>query len=270
MKSNHIYLSKETNEIQRVISLRQSRNKRFRHQEFIIEGTSAIEQAFAQNWEIKSVFYHAEAKLSDWAQDYINKPQVDNVYAVSSMLMEKITDRTDTPEMIVIGKARTADFSSYKAKANDVIIVLDQPNSPGNLGMIIRSAVAFGAAAIIISGHAADEYDPKCIRSSVGTFFSIPIYRVGGASEFLATLETKNSRKNMCIISSGNNGVDEMEAIDFHTRPLCVILGNETYGVSKMYKECSDYFVKIPTLAGFSSLNIGVAASIFLYETYKT
>lgn len=261
-----ILLNKETNEIQRIVALRHSRNKRFHHQEFIIEGTLNINQALKTQWPIKSIYYNKDCALSKWSQKILADNSDSIIYSVSKPMMDKISDRDDYPELLMIGKSQTKHFSDYVPKANDVVVVLDQPKSAGNLGMIIRSAAAFGVNAIVISGHAADEYDPQCIRSSVGSFFSLPIYRIEGIDNFTKKICEVKSRYKLEIIASGNKGNISLAENKFTKDLLFVVFGNETQGVSEGYRNISDKFLHIPLSGDLTSLNIGAAASIFLYE----
>lgn len=264
-----ISISKETNEIQRILALRSARNKRYRTQEFIIEGTTAIEQAFKQDWPIKSLFFNREIKLSDWAKNYIYNKNIENVYALSEKLMAKISDRVDCPEVIAVGKTKVLNFDSYKPTKPEIILVLDEPKSAGNVGTIIRSAVAFKADAIVISGHGADEYDPKCIRSSVGCFFSMPIYRTEGFAKFSKKIDMLRSAFTIDIIATSDKGDMCIGDLAFNRDLLFIILGNETKGISQGYENIANKIARIPLAGEFTSLNIGVAASIFLYEISK-
>ncbi len=261
-----VKLSKETNEIQRVMTLRESRNSRHRYQEFILEGRIAIDQAYAKGWEIKSLFYNGERPLSSWTKKHIAQKQYEIAYEVSPPLMEKIGDKTGPVEMLAIAKMQINPFSSFEPELSNVVVVLDSPKSSGNLGMMIRSCVAFKASSIVISGHAADEYDPKCIRASVGTFFSIPIYRVEGASKFIEKLSEITKTKKVMTIVSGDKGAIPIEEAQFDGDLLFLILGNETNGVSVTYRKIADQFVRISLPGEFTSLNIAAAGSIFLYE----
>jgi len=264
-----VILTKETNEIQRILALKGNRQKRYQYKEFVIEGHAAIDQAYLNGWEIKSLFYNKDIELSPWAKNHFNNQRYEKAYAISAQLMDKISDKIDGSELIAIVKMKINHFHLYLPKAKDVLIVLDEPNNPGNLGMIIRSATAFGAAGIIISGHAADEYDPKCIRASVGTFFNLPIYRIEGISAFSKVIEPLKPKFNFRFVSSGDKGNVSIKKACFTSDILFLILGNETSGVSKGYKNISDEFVQIPFHGKFTSLNIGAAASIFLYEIFS-
>lgn len=262
-------LTKETNEIQRVIALKNNRQKRSQYKEFIIEGHAAIDEAVKNGWRIKELFYNNEAKLSGWAKNYLDQRSYEAIYAISKELMEKISDKTESSELIALVETKITPFTLYQPKSNDVVIVLDEPNSPGNLGMIIRSAAAFGATALVLSGHAADEYDPKCIRASVGTLFALPIYRVEGVKTFSKIIEPLKSKFNLRLIASGDKGSVPIKKASFSGELLFLILGNETCGVSKGYQSLSDEFVQIPFEGRFTSLNIAAAASIFLYELFN-
>jgi tRNA G18 (ribose-2'-O)-methylase SpoU len=264
-----IKLSKETNEIQRVITLRESRNSRHRYQEFILEGRIAIDEAKENSWRIKTFFYNKDHPLSNWAKNHLAHTPHETAYELTGALMERIADKTESTELIAIAETRVLPFSSYQpSNSPEVIVVLDSPKSAGNVGMMIRSAVAFGADAIVISGHAADEYDPKCVRASVGTFFSIPIYRVAGAQPFLETIEHLKKKKKIQVIASGDKGAIPIKEADFQADLLFLILGNETKGINSAYKQIANQFVQIPLLGKFTSLNVAAAGSIFLYEIF--
>lgn len=264
-----IKLSKETNEIQRAITLRESRNSRHRYQEFILEGRVAIDEAKEKSWKIKSFFYNKDHPLSNWAKNHLAYTPCEIAYEVTGALMDRIADKTESTELIAVAETKALSFSSYQpSNSSEVIIVLDSPKSAGNVGMMIRSAVAFGAHAMVISGHAADEYDPKCIRASVGTFFSIPIYRVAGAQPFLEKIESLKKDKKIQVIASGDKGAIPIKEANFQADLLFLILGNETKGVNSIYKQMANQFVQIPLLGKFTSLNVAAAGSIFLYEIF--
>jgi tRNA G18 (ribose-2'-O)-methylase SpoU len=261
-------ITRENNIIQRLVSLRMSRNKRFKHKEFIIESVIALEEARKTNWPIKSLFYNADIHLSKWASRYIQHFNAQEIFALSTEMMAKVADKEDVPELITLGESKYPSFKNYMPKSNDVVLVLDEPKSAGNLGMIIRSANAFGVSAIVISGHAADLYDPHCLRSSVGHFFHLPIYFVEGIKQFREKIA--EIKKPIQIIATGDKGDVTLPDMALENSPLLfLILGNETKGISEGYKQIASQFVKIPLCGTLTSLNIAAAASIFVYEINK-
>ncbi len=263
-----VKLFKETNEIQRVIALRNSRNHRHRYQEFILEGRIAMDEACDKGWKVKYLYYNKD-HLSSWAKNHIAQKRYEVAYELPGSLMEKIADKTESTELLAIAETQIRPFASYQPGSSEVIVVLDEPKSAGNMGMMIRSAVAFGANAIVLSGHAADEYDPKCIRASVGTFFSLPIYRVEGAKKFLEKIEELKSKQETVIVASGDQGATPIGEAIFEGELLFLILGNETKGVGDSYQQMAQQFVRIPLPGRFTSLNVAAAGSIFLYEIFR-
>ena len=151
------------------------------------------------------------------------------------------------------------------------MVILDRPKSAGNLGMVIRSAAAFGMSGIVLSGHSADEYDPKCIRASVGSFFFTPIYHVDGIDKYVEKLtELRASSKDIVTIATGDQGSGTLDQTNFSADVLFLVLGNETFGVSRGYRENASSFLKIPLASEtFTSLNVAAAASIFFYAIHS-
>ncbi len=264
-----ISLNRETNELQRVYTLQTNRNKRHRYQEFVIEGRLAIEEALRKGWKIRSLYYSQEQSLPSWAQKVLEFHDCDTAYALTNPLMEKISDKTESAEMVAIVEQPLRSLETYHLQPQEVVVVFDEPKSPGNLGMMIRSGVAFGVSTFIISGHGADEFDPQCIRASRGTFFSSSIYRVEGVRSFTQRLEKWKENHQVEVVVTGNRGSINLEEGRWNADILFVVLGNETHGVSVGYQEIADQFVQIPLKGEFTSLNIAAAGSILLYELFR-
>ena len=265
-----VTLCKESNEIQRVVALQRNRNKRHKYGEFVIEGRMAIEEAAAFGWSLRSLFYSKDTPLPKWALSFLAEEKADVAYAVSDRLMALISDKSDPAELVAVAAADPKDLSAYTPRLRDVAIVLDEPKSPGNVGMLIRSAKAFGASALILSGHSADEYDPQCVRASVGTFFSLPVYRVAGVEAFVKRIDALRSQyPGVAVVATGDGGALPLPAADWSGSPLFLVLGNETRGVSRGFLEQADAFVKIALPGRFTSLNIAAAGSVFLYEIFS-
>ena len=142
-------------------------------------------------------------------------------------------------------------------------MLCDRPASPGNLGTVVRSADAFGACGVLTTGHSADFYDPQCIRASIGTTFHVPFAGFGSAEDavrFIRALPVP-----MQIVGTSAHGTAALHEADL-SKPTVLIVGNETFGMSKAWKEACDLLLRIPIYGAASSLNVGSAASICLYE----
>jgi TrmH family RNA methyltransferase len=145
-------------------------------------------------------------------------------------------------------------------------VVLDRPASPGNVGSIIRSADAFGADGIIVTGHAADVYDPRTIRASTGSVFARPVVRCPSHREVLTWVESQRSAGHPIVLAAADEtGQVNVFDHDF-TQPTLLLVGNETTGLTAAWRDLADVTVSIPITGAASSLNAASAATAILYE----
>src|SRR6516225_2005987 len=155
-----------------------NRNKRQRAGEFLVQGVRPISLAAKFGWPFRALIYDAERPLSAWAQNLLRS--IDTVrVAMAPALLAELGEKTEgSPEMVAVVEMPGDDLDRIKAGEDFLGIVLDRPANPGNVGSIIRSADAFGASGVIVTGHAADVYDPRAVRASTGSLFSVPVVRV--------------------------------------------------------------------------------------------
>ena len=145
-------------------------------------------------------------------------------------------------------------------------MVFDRPASPGNLGTIIRSCDALHVDGLVITGHAADLYDPETISATTGSFFALPVVRLPSRKELMPWFATiEQTIGSFQIVGSSAKAEEEITTHDF-TKPTILVIGNETWGLSAGYKELCDSIVRIPIYGSATSLNVACAASVMLYE----
>jgi len=148
------------------------------------------------------------------------------------------------------------------------IVLFDRPSNKGNLGTIIRSCDALGADMLILTGHAVDLYDPDVVVSSMGSFFRFPVVRVSDNRLLYTYIDQLKKRYNTFItIGTTAHKKQPVYTIDL-TKPLLLMLGNETMGLSSEYKSFCDVLCTIPMSekSYATSFNVGCAASILMYE----
>lgn len=265
-KGKSIRVTKENSSFQYFEVLKRNRNKRYKHKEFFVEGVRNINEAIRNGWEISSFLYSGEERLSDWARDILDNVNADKLYELSQNLMDKLSGKEDTSELLAIIKMKEDSFSRIKLNKNPLIVVIDRPSNRGNLGTLIRSCDALSCNGLIMTGHAVDLYDPETIISSVGTFFSLPSLRLPSHKEVYDWVQgLKGDYPDLQVVGSSAGGDILISQCDF-TKPTVLLLGNETVGLSRNYKDMCDVMARIPIDGVASSLNVSCAASIMLYE----
>lgn len=265
MKTEKMYA--RNTEFQRFETLKRNREKRSKQGLAFMEGVQPVEQAIRHGWRFAAMAVADGRRLSGWAEDMISQAQPDILYKMAPELMVELSDREDTCEIVALVKMRT-DGLERIARAADTAeapfyALFDRPASPGNLGTFLRSADAFAANGALVTGHAADFYDTQCIRGSVGTSFAIPFANLAGAEEAVQWLKSRPVPP--LIVGTSAKGERDISEIDL-TGPVALVIGNETFGMSKAWKEHCDVLVKIPICGAASSLNAGCAATVCFYE----
>ena len=248
-------------------TLGRNREKRTRSGLFFLEGVHPVEQAVAAGEKFVSIGYDEEKRLSGWARDMIGRAAPETLHPMPGQLLSELSDRENPCELVCLLRQRMDGRErverAAKAAKDPLVVVCDRPASPGNLGTVIRSADALGAQAVITAGHSADFYDPQCIRASIGALFHIPFCGFDSCPEAVEFL--RGLREGMRIVGTSAHGTALLHEADL-TGPAALIVGNETFGMSKAWKEACDLLLRIPIHGAASSLNMGSAASICLYE----
>lgn len=174
--------------------------------------------------------------------------------AMSADLLTELGEKDeDRPELLAVVEMPADDLGRIEVGRDFLGLVLDRPASPGNLGSIIRSADAFGAAGVVVTGHAADPYDPRSVRASTGSLFARPVVRLASPRELTAWLAAQRARGYPIALAGADEG-GEREVFDADlTVPTLLVMGNETAGLSTAWRERCDYLVRIP-MTGFREL----------------
>jgi RNA methyltransferase, TrmH family len=143
------------------------------------------------------------------------------------------------------------------------IIVAAGLQDPGNVGTILRSAEAFGAAGAFFTEGTVSPYNPKVLRGSAGSIFRLPVVQIASA-ELIPLLRQRGVR---LLATSSHKGIPLPQAT--WTLPLAIFVGNEGAGLSRELQHQMDETIVIPQSTQVESLNAGVAASIVLYEAAR-
>lgn len=258
-----------------------NRTKRQRAREFLVQGVRPVTVAVERGWPVKALLHSTRRPLSRWAEQLLRETRAERVAmdpALLAELGEKDSGKDESaPEIVAVLEMPEDDLARIDvspgpggpggAPGGDFLGVLfDRPTSPGNIGTVVRSADAFGADGLIVTGHAADVYDPKSVRASTGSLFALPAVRVPSHREVVAWLEKHAARgRPITVVGTDEHGDADLFDADL-TGPLLLLVGNETAGLSAAWRELCDQMVRIPMSGSASSLNAAGAATAVLYE----
>ena len=251
--------------------LKTNRNKRYRYYEFFVEGVRNINEAIRNQWEIISFLYTPDIPLSSWAKETLSAVRTQVNYELSASLMAELSGKADTSELMAVVKMRPDSFEQFHLSENPLLALFDRPSNKCNLGTIIRSCDALGVEGLILTGHGVDLYDPEVVVSSMGSFFNVPVIRMPDLpklEQFLA--EMKERYPGFQTVGTTAHKEFPIYKADL-SGPLLFMIGNETDGLCRAFKEGCDRLVTIPMVetSSASSFNVGCAATVMFYEAVR-
>jgi 23S rRNA (uridine2479-2'-O)-methyltransferase len=244
-----------------------NRTKRTRSATFLIQGVRPIALAVERGWPIESVLHTVQRRRSPWAEAIMDTVDAPRFCLADDLLRELGGKDAETPELVVVARMLPDDLGRIDLGGSaPLLVVFDRPASPGNLGTLIRSADAFGARGVLVSGHAADIYDPRTVRASTGSLFTVPVVHVPSAADVLAWLA--DQRGDLRIVGTDETGTTTVDRQDLRA-PTVLVVGNETSGMSAAWRAACTDVVSIPIGGAASSLNAASAATVVLYEAAR-
>lgn len=237
--------STDNKKIKELVKLKQKKYRDIENK-FIIETENLIKEAYIEN-RLEEVYILENEELSF----NVDVP----IYYVSEPVMNKIKNVNTSK---YIGVCTKKESNEYIGKR---YLMLDRVSDPGNLGTIIRSAVAFNIDTLILSDDSCDVYNDKTIRATEGALFRLNIIREN-LDEALNNLEKLSINIYGTDVTNGDT-IDTVDKDNF-----CIIIGNEGQGISEKVKKRITKNVHLKT-NNVESLNVAVATSIILYELNK-
>lgn len=180
---------------------------------------------------------------------------------------EKLFDQTaftDSPQGIMaITEKPSYTLADLFAGTAPLILVVDAVQDPGNLGTMLRSAAAAGAAGAVLLPGTVDSTNPKTLRAAMGAYFAIPVVEASPA-ELLNELEFRQ----IPLVAAAAAAPVAYDCFDW-TAPAAVVIGNEAVGVSLAVAEAAEAWVAIPLTAAVESLNAAIAMSVIFFEAAR-
>lgn len=250
--------------IKRVRLLGERRHRR-REGAFVVRGIQPVWQAVEAGAEIE-VLIVAPDLLREPAASMVAEREAAGVRVarLTGELFGRIADRDGPAGLAAIVRGRVAGIGELVTGPESVVVALHEAGNPGNVGTIIRTADAAGAAGVVLIGATADPFDPAAVKASMGAIFAVPVVAAATAAEFLGWAR---ERGVAVAVTSGTGAGKFWEAR--LPRPLAILLGSEGEGLPEEVLAAGDLRLKIPMKGTAESLNLAVAAGVLLYEAWR-
>lgn len=236
---------------------------------FLVEGLQLVGFGVEAGWELETLV------LKAGAESLLTRPIVQKaitaaryVMTVTEPILAKLSHKENPQGVLGVFKQRTAPLEGLTVPAgrHSVWVVLEEVRDPGNLGTILRTVDAVGAAGVILLGTCTDVWAPDCVRATMGSIFHVPLVKASVA-DFLAWKATQPG-----LLA----GTHLKAAVDYRTvaatvgpKPLFLAMGTEQSGLTDTLADACDVRVRIAMAGGAESLNLAMATGVMLYEVLR-
>jgi TrmH family RNA methyltransferase len=240
-------------------SLKQKKGREEARQ-FIVEGILHVGEVDEAGWDIDALIYCPELLRSDFGQQLTKKIEQKGTKCVSVPrdVFESFVEKENPQGIAAVVKQKRTALSSITDWRLMVAVV--SPQDPGNVGTILRTIDAVGVDGLILIDGGVEPYHPTTVRASMGTIFWKPFYEAS-FTEFVEWAHGCGAR----IIGTSSRATLDYRNIQADTRPVVLLLGSEQKGLLPEQMEVCDELVSLPMRGRSSSLNLSVAAGVFLY-----
>lgn len=249
--------------VKRLVNLRKKRKLRDSENVFLVEGIrmfrEAPEERLLEIYVTESFLEKQRALVREKAQASGAPVEIfsDAVFACAS--------DTKTPQGILC-VVRQMNYTREEVTGgkNPLLLALDNLQDPGNLGTIVRTAEGAGVTGIVMSKDCVDIYNPKTIRSTMGSIYRMPYIYEENFTEALGELK----EKGIYTYAAHLEGACSYEEPDYHAGSAFFI-GNEGNGLRGEVAECAQQYIKIPMCGQVESLNAAIAAAVLMFEAAR-
>ncbi len=246
----------------KIKNLKKLKQKKYRQElgQFFVENLVIINDALSAGYKPISIFATEQFSLKNKKklERIIQESKLSDWFEISDKINKSFSDLENPSGICVVYKIPVES----KLFLDKSILYLNSIGDPGNLGAILRSAVAFGFKNIILDETCADEYNFKTINASKDAIFKVNINHDKNLT-FLKQIKSK-----MPIVSTKMSGGKNIDVLNKHKK-FCLVLGDESRGVDKNIEKIADEFVKINISSDIESLNVASATAIILHSIYN-
>ncbi len=247
--------------------VRSLKNKSAREEKhlYFVEGARFVAEALKEKTAIRYIVISDTFSLGDGAEALLEAAGRKGLpcYTVPDSLFESISD-TRTPQGVLAVLEMEKKQLHEAGLIGGLIVILDGVKDPGNMGTIIRTADAAGCSGVIIPNGCVDVYNPKVLRSTMGSVFHVPVYHCGSVPEAMQI--ARKSGYTLC--ASHLEGSVSIYEADLSCR-VALVIGSEAEGIGAETAAAADLLVRIPMQGRAESLNASVAAAVMIFEAMR-
>lgn len=247
--------------VKELVTLNQKSKARKEEGVFLVEGSKMFLEA--PNGRIREIYVSESFFATDECKEKLEKLGYETV---SSEVFKKISDTMTPQGILCVVERDEKSFEDLFQKENPTVMVLEDLQDPGNLGTILRTGEGAGIDAVILTKGSVDIYNPKVIRSTMGSIYRVPFMYTDCIEDVILKLK----EKNITVYAAHLKGEKYYDECDYAGQGGCAFLiGNEGNGLKDETAELADEYLKIPMEGSVESLNAAVASSILMYEAYR-
>ena len=259
--------SRDNQKLKFARKVREGREKDF----LFVEGVRLAEEFLKSGLQIFDCFFTTDFLTPERNQNLFKQisEKNQNLFEMPERLFKSLSDTKNSQGIILIGeKPRTGNekinLESSACRQFPFIVLLHEINNPNNLGAVLRTAEAAGAANVIISKHSTDVFSPKALRSAMGASFRLNFW-TDADFETVLNWAKENNLTTVCADISSKKNVWEID----WKKPRVIIFGSEAHGLSEQERNRIDESLSIPMEKPVESLNLAVSCAVVLYEAKR-
>ncbi len=231
---------------------------------FVVEGTKMVAEAPTE-W-VKNVYMSETYEKAPEHKVLIEELRSSGILVetVADNVFKAVSD-TQTPQgILAVIKMPVYSLEQLLKGDKTHLLILESIQDPGNLGTMVRTGEGAGVTGIIMNKTTVDLFNPKTIRSTMGSIYRVPFYVTENLEETLEKLKAAGVSLYAAHLK-GSNSYDEAD----YTKPCGFLIGNEGNGLSDGIADMADTYIKIPMEGQVESLNAAISAALLMYETNR-
>lgn len=257
--------STSSSQVKHVISLLSKAKERKKNNEYVVEGIRMVSEAPADLLVKVYMSERFQNNNSEYVKELVKKQGIsdDSIEIVADNVFDRMS-QTQTPQGIMAVVRMKDNSLSDMLSGNPLLILVENLQDPGNLGTIIRMGEGAGVTGVIMSPNTVDIYNPKTIRSTMGSIFRVPFIYVQDFGEAVSECQKSGVKVYAAHLDGNNTYLGE----DYST-PTAFLIGNEGNGLTDDITKQADTLIRIPMEGEVESLNAAIACTILTYEAVR-